>query len=99
MTPQLILAALTVVAQPTPASAESIRLNAAAMSCDDLAVAAGAAYTLAVRGADFPPFDASLEEGTTAEILAWQHLKGSPNQRTNAGASLRFIELFLRRDC
>lgn len=91
----LILAALLA----SPASAESIRLNAAAMSCDDLAVAAGAAYTLAVRGADFPPFDASLEEGTTAEILAWMHLKGSPNQRTNAGASLRFIELFLRRDC
>lgn len=98
MTPALILAALTATA-PTPARAETIRLNAAVMSCDELAVAAGASYTLAVSGTDFPPFDASLEDGVTAEVLAWQHMKGTPNQRTNAGASLQFIAIFIRRGC
>ena len=92
MTPALLLAALTAA---TP-------YNAAVMTCQELAETAVSAYDAAAFGTDLATSDALLDaNGGPALIdnLARQLREGSPMQRGNAGAALRFIEIFNERGC
>jgi len=92
MTPALLLVALSV----------STPYNAAVMSCQELAATAVSAYDAAVFGTDLATSDALLHaNGGPAMVdnLARQLREGSPMQRGNAGAALRFIEIFNERGC
>ncbi|PJN96855.1 hypothetical protein CNY89_00150 [Amaricoccus sp. HAR-UPW-R2A-40] len=92
MTPALLLVALSV----------STPYNAAVMSCQELADTAVSAYDAAVFGTDLATSDALLNaHGGPAMVdnLARQLREGSPMQRGNAGAALRFIEIFNERGC
>ena len=92
MTPALLLAALTI----------SAPYNAAVMTCQELADTAVSAYDAAVFGTDLATSDALLgAQGgpTLIDNLARQLREGSPMQRGNAGAALRFIEIFNERGC